>query len=151
MMLNFFRQFRGLDYSDKLYFLGLVLLVPIIKFCLHFFGFSRVASFFKHSTRAGLESEAACEKIKKYEDLLVFFYKFFPLKNMCLPVSLVFWWLLKREGVETDLHLGARKNNNETKFHAHAWIEYRGVPLKADKDVREKYAVFNESILTRFD
>lgn len=150
-MLNFFRQFRGLDYSDKLYFLGLVLLVPIIKVCLRLFGFSRVASFFKRLAKTEPKNnEAHWKTIGKYDDLLVFFYRFFPLKGICLPVSIAFWWLLQREGVETDLHFGMQKDG-ETKLLAHAWLEYRGVPLKADKDVREKYTVFKELVLTRFD
>ncbi len=149
-MLNFLRQFRGLSYSDKFYFLGLSLLVPIIKICLHLFGFNRVANFFKHSAKNKKNSVSDLKKIKKYDDLLAFFYRFFPLNHMCLPVSLAFWWLLQREGIETDLRLGMKKDD-KTKFLAHAWIEHRGVPFKADKDVREKYTALKESILTRFD
>ena len=149
-MLNFLRQFRGLSYSDKFYFLGLTLLVPVIKICLHVFGFRRVADFLKSLVQTKSKPETDLKKVKKYDDLQMFFYRFFPLKSMCLPVSLSFWWLLQRQGIETDLHFGMKKDD-KSKFLAHAWIEYQGIPFKADKDAREKYAVFNKSILTILD
>ncbi len=149
-MLNFLRQFRGLSYSDKFLFLGLVLLVPIVKVCLRFFGFKRVADFFKHLTKTKLERTEANKKIERYNDLLKFFYRFFPLNGMCLPVSLIFWWLLRRQGFETELRFGTRKDN-KAKLFAHAWIEYGGVPLEADENVKEKYTAFNESLIKKFD
>ncbi len=149
-MLTFLRHFRWLNHSDKIHFLGLALLVPIIKIFLHVFGFKKVAVFFKHTARTRAKNTADLGKVKRYDDLLNFFYRFYPVKAMCLPVSLAFWWLLKRDGIETDLHFGMRKDDDKN-FRAHAWIEHLGVPLRADAGVREKYAVFNESILTRFD
>ncbi len=54
-MLTFLRHFRWLNHSDKIYFLGLALLVPIIKIFLHVFGFKKVAVFL--SIRQELEQK----------------------------------------------------------------------------------------------
>ena len=58
-----------------------------------------------------------------------------PLTSTCLPRSLTLWWLLRREGLEARLRLGARKHGE--RFQAHAWVEHGGVPIgegDADRD-----------------
>src|ERR1700722_17919472 len=45
----------------------------------------------------------------------------------CLERSLTLWWLLRREDIEAELHIGARKS--DSRFEAHAWIELRGAVL----------------------
>ena len=62
----------------------------------------------------------------------------------CLSRSLVLWWLLRRQGIESKLRIGTRTTGGE--FEAHAWVEYDGHPLNEDQDVYERYAVFSEAI-----
>lgn len=54
----------------------------------------------------------------------------------CLARSLVLWWQLRRRGLSSDLVIGVRQKID---FRAHAWIEYDGLVLNADKRVHEKY------------
>jgi hypothetical protein len=91
----------------------------------------------------------------------------------CLQRSLVLWALLRRDGVESDLRIGVRKerpshgkgaaNGRSTASHhlqlrpgfeAHAWVEWQGVVLNDTPDVRRRYAAFDRPILptgARFD
>jgi hypothetical protein len=62
----------------------------------------------------------------------------------CLERSLTLWWLLRREGIEGELHIGARKS--ESRFEAHAWVEVRGVVLNDSPDVHKHYARFDAPI-----
>lgn len=61
----------------------------------------------------------------------------------CLAKSLALWWLLGREGIQSHLRIGARKENG--KFEAHAWVELGGVALNEPEEHHRHYAAFDES------
>jgi hypothetical protein len=48
----------------------------------------------------------------------------------CLERALALSFLLRRRGIAADLRFGARKDAE--RLEAHAWVEYRGVPLDED-------------------
>jgi hypothetical protein len=50
-----------------------------------------------------------------------------PFRATCLHQSLTLWWLLRRQDLHSEIRFGARKSGD--KFEAHAWVEFRGVPL----------------------
>ena len=54
------------------------------------------------------------------------------------------WWLLRRDGVEGELHIGARKEGTE--FKAHAWVELGGEVLNDSAEVHNHYARFDAPI-----
>lgn len=58
----------------------------------------------------------------------------------CLSSSILLWFILKRQGLDTHLLIGAKKNNG--KLVAHAWIEIGQYPLNAGKEVRQGYSTF---------
>jgi hypothetical protein len=62
----------------------------------------------------------------------------------CLVRSLTLWWLLRREGIEGELHIGACKS--ESRFEAHAWVELGGVVLNDSSEVHKHYARFDAPI-----
>ncbi len=43
---------------------------------------------------------------------------------MCLQKSLALYWWAGSKGIETELHIGVRKE--ESKLVAHAWVEHQG-------------------------
>ncbi len=59
----------------------------------------------------------------------------------CLEQSLVLWCLLKRNGLESEVRIGARKE--EDQLQAHAWVECCGVALNEDRGVDERYSPFS--------
>jgi transglutaminase superfamily protein len=52
------------------------------------------------------------------------------LHTNCLERALVLAFLLRCRGIAADLRFGARKE--AARLEAHAWVEYRGVPLDED-------------------
>jgi hypothetical protein len=62
----------------------------------------------------------------------------------CLPQSLALWWLLHRQGISSDLRIGVIPKAGG--LEAHAWVEFQGVPLNDQDDVRERFAPFPETI-----
>ncbi len=149
-MKNIFRQFRGLSHSDKLRFLAIIFFVPVVKFGLKIFGFNRTADLLKKTLPPDEASEEkAAKEFARHHDLLKLFYRIYPYDGLCLPVALVFWWLLKREGVITDLHFGMRKKG--AGLSAHSWIEYKGVALEGNGDVKKRYASLEISLMSVYD
>lgn len=67
-----------------------------------------------------------------------------PVTPNCLERSMVLWFLLRRVGIEAELHIGARKNG--THLEAHAWAELGGQVLNDNSDVHKHYARFDAPI-----
>ena len=62
----------------------------------------------------------------------------------CLQRSLTLWWMLRLQGIQSELLFGARKDSG--RVLAHAWIEISGVVLNDTEDVRLRYAPFDRAI-----
>ena len=67
-----------------------------------------------------------------------------PCPVTCLTRSLVLGWLLHRRGVATDLRIGVRLESGV--LDAHAWLEYRGVPVNDRQDVGMHFAPFGDGL-----
>jgi len=50
-----------------------------------------------------------------------------PLPTTCLSRSLTLWWILRRQGIASELRIGVSKDDGE--FAAHAWVELDGIPI----------------------
>ncbi len=64
--------------------------------------------------------------------------------STCLEKSLVLWWLLRRQGIESELRIGARKLDG--KFEAHAWVERESIAVNEPPEGHRHYAPFDESL-----
>jgi hypothetical protein len=58
----------------------------------------------------------------------------------CLHRSLAVWWLLRRQGIASELRIGVRMEQG--RFEAHAWVERAGVALNDGSDVGLRFAAF---------
>jgi hypothetical protein len=63
-----------------------------------------------------------------------------PIRATCLRRSLLVWWLLGRDGIETQLKVGV--NRASKGLQAHAWVEFMGRPLGEPDDVAERFLPF---------
>ncbi|MGH9680408.1 MAG: lasso peptide biosynthesis B2 protein [Candidatus Acidiferrales bacterium] len=62
----------------------------------------------------------------------------------CLERSLTLRWLLRRQGIGGELHIGARKNGS--RLEAHAWVELDGQVLNDTPEVHIHYSRFDAPI-----
>ena len=60
----------------------------------------------------------------------------------CLVRSLTLWFLLRRQGTDADLVIGAAPAPENT-LRAHAWVEVNGTPINDASDVRDHYGSFD--------
>lgn len=130
--------------------LRLLMLLPLAALALRVLGFRRVYRFVRHRpTRAamgagsaGLRASAeriAAAVVRVNRHVL-------PFASRCLLESLVLLWVLRRAGIEAELLLGVRTILGP--FEAHAWVEYDGIVLNDDDDVRGVYEAFDLATLT---
>lgn len=54
----------------------------------------------------------------------------------CLRRSLALWWLLRRRGIDSEIHFGARLEGG---IEAHAWLELEGRALTDPVDPRTRF------------
>lgn len=59
----------------------------------------------------------------------------------CLEESLTLWWLLARQGIDSEIRIGVRKDS--LSFAAHAWVESAGVALNEPDGRHRHYAAFD--------
>jgi hypothetical protein len=66
--------------------------------------------------------------------------------STCLEKSLALWWLLGRQGIASELRIGARKVQD--KFEAHAWVDRQGIAVDDPDDLHRHYAPFDGTLST---
>ena len=66
-----------------------------------------------------------------------------PVRATCLRRSLLLWWLLRWDGIETILRVGVNRDGGS--FHAHAWVEYGGRPLNDAEDIALRFPAFERN------
>lgn len=64
----------------------------------------------------------------------------------CLEASLTIWYLLQREGIDSDLCMGTRLAAGS--LQVHVWVEVQNQALSERTDPRLRYAVFDRPIST---
>ena len=64
-----------------------------------------------------------------------------PGSRTCLSRSLALWYLLRNQGVPTDLRIGVRAGG--VPLDAHAWVEHEGRALNDDEGVAHRYATLH--------
>ena len=65
-----------------------------------------------------------------------------PVRASCLRRSLLLWWLLRREGIETSLRVGVNRDGGS--LSAHAWVEYLGRPINDVEDIAARFPAFEQ-------
>lgn len=63
----------------------------------------------------------------------------YPKQALCLQRSFVTTYLLRRDGVDARMVLGAQK----IPFQAHAWVEVNGRPVNERSDVQGTYSIWD--------
>ncbi len=63
-----------------------------------------------------------------------------PYRPTCLVRSLALWWLLRRQGVAADLHIGIKPSGES--LEAHAWVSFKGRILNDLGDAPERFTPF---------
>src|SRR5665213_4350652 len=135
--------------EDRRLILRAALLLPLTEIGLRWFGFLRckklIEKFFlpaqiPHSLPSDLAREAALRSVRAIRSVELHG----PTHPNCLERSMALWWMLRRNGIPGELHIGARKEG--ARFEAHAWVELGGEVLNDGAEVHQHYARFDAPI-----
>ena len=143
------RRFWRLPGSDRTVLVQATLLLPLTGLGLRVLGFRRWKKLLERvGTRsqphARLPPGAALDQGRRIARAVHSAELHGPGKPNCLQRSIVLWWLLRREGVGAELHIGARKQSEN--FEAHAWVELNGCVLNDSADVHKHYSRFDAPV-----
>jgi len=143
------RRYRRRPPEDRRLIVRAALILPLTEIGLRLFGFRRWKQLIERFSpaipqRRLLEPAIEDEMAERITCAARSAERHGPLTPNCLERSLTLWWMLRRDGIEGNLHIGARKN--ESRFEAHAWVELRGVVLNDSADVHKHYARFDAPI-----
>ena len=143
------RKFRNRPPEDRKLILRAALILPLTEIGLYFFGFRRWMELLeKFSLTAGpaqaMPAELRREMALRAARAVRSAELHGPTRPNCLERSLTLWWILRRDGVDAELHIGARKEGG--KFEAHAWVELAGHVLNDGVEVHRHYSRFDAPI-----
>jgi Transglutaminase-like superfamily len=143
------RRFRMRPPEDRKLILRAALILPLTEIGLRLFGFRRWKELIEkfslparlpQSLPADLQREKALRAVRAVRSVELHG----PTNPNCLERSMTLWWLLRRAGVDGELHIGARKDGG--RFEAHAWVEMGGQVLNDSAEVHQHYARFDAPI-----
>lgn len=142
-------RYRNRPPEDRTLILRAALILPLTEIGLYLFGFRRwmeLLEKFSLTARppqalpAELQRETALRAARAVRSAELHG----PTHPNCLERSLTLWWILRRNGVDAELHIGARKEGG--KFEAHAWVELAGHVLNDGAEVHRHYSRFDAPI-----
>ncbi|MBZ5659094.1 MAG: lasso peptide biosynthesis B2 protein [Acidobacteriia bacterium] len=148
------RGFRNRPPEERTLIVHAAMLLPLTEAGLRLFGFRRCKELiekFSPSRRlpqtlpVDAEHEAAMRAVRAVRSVELHG----PANPNCLERSMTLWWLLRRDGIDGELHIGARKEDGQLK--AHAWVELRGEVLNDNAEIHNHYARFDAPIAAAED
>jgi hypothetical protein len=148
-LLKKWRRFRNRPPEDRRLILRAALIVPLTGTGLRVFGFRRWKHMIEKFSLRGsvppslpvpLQRERAARAARAVRSVELHG----PFRPNCLVRSMTLWWLLRRDGVTGELHIGGLKEGG--RFEAHAWVELSGKVLNDGEEVHQHYARFDAPI-----
>jgi hypothetical protein len=140
---------RKLPVSERRILAAAAILLPCTTVGLRLFGFKRWSarlSRWAQRCQWGRITEDESHSIRRTVQLMAIAVRYAPHRGTCLSQSLTLWWLLRCQGIESDLRVGVRSVGEQ--FQAHAWIEYQGQPVNEMQDVKSRFVAFAKPIST---
>jgi hypothetical protein len=148
-LLEKWRRFRKRPPEDRKLILRTAMVLPLTELGLRLLGFRRWKKLIEkfslpmhlhQSLSADLQRDAALRAVRAVRSVELHG----PTNPNCLERSMTLWWLLRRNGVNAELHIGARKEGG--RLEAHAWVELDGQVLNDGPEVHQHYARFDAPI-----
>jgi hypothetical protein len=148
--MNKWRKFIGLSARERILLSQSLALLPFAALALRVMGLGNYQRLMHTLSRGGKpivdeDARKLRDRVRKTARLVEAAGRYGPYRAKCLPESLTLWWLLRRQGIESQIRFGARKNDR--RMEAHAWVEFEGTPLNDSRDVSERFKPFERAIV----
>jgi hypothetical protein len=141
-------KFLRISRQERQLLLEALILLPTTAVALRVVGFRRWQSFLRRRTPPAGPREKTPTQTRHLACLAVTSVRrasrISPWPANCLQQSLTLGWLLSRQGIDTELRIGVRKEGGQ--FEAHAWVEHQGTVLYDPGRNSERFVPFDRAI-----
>jgi hypothetical protein len=150
LMANLYRLSQLTCVERRLLFRS-VLFLLIIHFGLSLLGYSRLRGVLeRRPPKKPIDQEVSESQIIQHGQaigrIVSIAAKYGFYEAGCLRRSLLVWWFLRREGIQSEICFGVQMRDR--KLVAHAWVEHHGVVLNDSANVYECYRVLQNAFPT---
>ena len=140
------RRFRALPKRPRSLFLRAVVLLPLVSLSLKLRGLAATQRWLekaraKRTSADKMEAAQTALEVVRAVGAAVRHGLGHPT---CLEQSLMMCWLLRREGIASQLRIGVRKDGE--RFEAHAWVECEGKAIGEPGKVHQHYSAFDAEL-----
>ncbi|WP_019499452.1 lasso peptide biosynthesis B2 protein [Pseudanabaena sp. PCC 6802] len=139
-------KFIRLSWQEKSLLLQALVLLPLVAFCIHLLGMGRTQyALLKLCPQATSRSpESLWLQVETTARMVAIAAHYSQYWANCLKRSLVLWYLLRRQGIVSDLRIGVQQIAGEVQ--AHAWVEYQNKVLNDRPNIRQHFVPFERPI-----
>jgi hypothetical protein len=148
-LLTRLTKFLALSSTERSLFTQALVLLPITAAGLRILRFERARSVLMHASPIDghlVDDKLLLERAYITGRMTGLAVAHSPFPVTCLQQSLALWYLLRRQGIESDFRLGLRKADGQ--IEGHAWVEVNGRVLSETENVLRQYTTFDS---LRFD
>jgi hypothetical protein len=130
---------RALTPRERARLVGAVLVLPIAHLLLRTAGYTRSLRLGERLSPTRTEPADAEQRATTTTRLVWIAARKTHLPSTCLSRSLALWYLLRLQGVPTEIQIGVQAGG--ATLDAHAWVVQRGRVLNDDAELTARYAV----------
>lgn len=126
--------------------------LPLVALALHRYGLGRAQAFLGRRPPgrvAPIDPQVRRSEADRLAWSVDVVARYAPRTPNCLQRSVVLWWFLHRRGLAGELRIGVRRASETGSLEFHAWVEYAGVVINDQRDIRARYATFDRAIAPR--
>lgn len=148
-LTNNLNKLRGLSVRERRLLFQAVLLLPGIQVTLSLMGFERLRRLletlvsFKKIEPALTEAEIL-GRAREITRMVAIAAEHGFYRATCLRRSILVWYFLREQGVQSVIRFGVRMNEHQ--LEAHAWVEYHGQVLNDSPQIHERYTALQEAL-----
>ena len=140
-------KLRALTPAERRLLIVSCMATPLVAGAVSLFGFRRVHAVMARWPRPAPTlfptAEAASARARSAARVVSIAAGRGPVRATCLRRSLLLWWLLRRDGIDTSLRVGVNRDGGS--LSAHAWVEYLGRPLNDAEDIAARFPAFEQN------
>ncbi len=137
-------KFRALSWPERRVVVAAVAWLPLFWLALRLVGFRRFQGWLQRgkAPATSIQNSVAFDEVFRIGSLVNHAAHHAPFRATCLTRSLLLRWMLRRQGIDSQLRIGVRLNQGA--LGAHAWVEFTGIPINDRPEVSKEFAPFAE-------
>jgi Transglutaminase-like superfamily len=143
-------KFVRLSWQERSLLVQALVLLPLVALSIHLLGMERTQYGLAKLCPPvdSLSSEPLYLQAETTAKMVAIAAHYSQYWANCLKRSLVLWYLLRRQGIISELRIGVQQGVGE--FQAHAWVEYQNTVLNDVQNVRQLFVMFERPMEVKF-